>query len=159
MTNKYKKRDKKGKINSNDKVDKNSNCIFCKIARHEIPSYIVYEDKDVLAFLDIKPVSKGHTTIITKKHFTNISDSSEDILKKIIIAVKKVSNALMKVTKAKGFNVCVNNFRAAGQAINHLHFHIIPRYENDGLTIDKQPRSELKNPKEIVSEMKRIMKN
>jgi len=153
-------KDKKGKINSNDKIDKNSNCIFCKIARHEIQSHhIVYEDNDVIAFLDVHPISKGHTVVIPKKHFVNISDVPEEVLCKVMTVVKKISNALMKVTKAKGFNVCVNNFKAAGQIIEHLHFHIIPRYENDGLTIDKQPRKELKNPEKIVSEIKRTMKN
>ena len=134
-------------------------CLFCKIAKHEIQSYVVYEDNDIIAFLDIKPVSKGHTVIIPKEHFTNISDASDEILKKIIVVVKKLSNALMKITHAKGFNVCVNNFKAAGQLVDHLHFHIIPRYENDGLTLDKQPQGELDKDEaeEIVDKIKTIL--
>lgn len=110
-----------------------THCVFCKIIKGEIPSSKVYEDKEVLAFLDIAPVSKGHTLVIPKRHFETIIDTPNELLGKVINAVKKLSPAVMKATGAEGISVAQSNYPAAGQVVPHLHFHIMPRFKEDGL--------------------------
>lgn len=108
-------------------------CIFCKIVEGELPSHKVYEDKDVLAFLDINPTSPGHTLVIPKYHAANFEEVSADDLKKTILIVQKIGQKLKDSLGVESYNVCENNDPAAGQLIPHIHFHIIPRYTNDGL--------------------------
>lgn len=108
-------------------------CIFCKIARREIPSAIVYEDQYALAFLDINPVAYGHALVIPKNHYETISDIPEAKMAELAKAVRRVASAVMKATGAHGLNVMQNNGRAAEQLVPHMHFHIIPRFEDDGL--------------------------
>ena len=110
-----------------------TDCLFCKIANKEIPSEIVYENDDAVAFMDINPTNKGHVLVIPKKHFENILDMPDEILEKVIVAVKKVAKAVKESLNCDGFNIGMNNFPASGQVIMHAHFHIIPRYDNDGL--------------------------
>jgi len=108
-------------------------CVFCKIVSGEIPTNKVYEDKEFLAFLDIKPINKGHTLIIPKKHCKNLLDFPKAEETDLIEFIKKVATAVVKATNADGFNLGMNNGKAAGQVIHHAHFHIIPRFNNDGL--------------------------
>lgn len=110
-----------------------SECVFCKIIAKEIPSYKVYEDESTLAFLDIAPVNPGHTLVISKKHYVNIEEISEEELCKVMKAVKKVGKAVKDGLGAVGYNVVSNNDPIAGQMVPHLHWHVIPRIENDGL--------------------------
>ncbi len=119
-----------------------NDCIFCKLAKNEAPSKKVYEDSDVLAFLDINPASKGHTVVITKKHFENIYDVNENELNKMLGVVKALASRMKNQLKAEGVNVLQNNGRYAGQLVSHIHFHVIPRYENDNIFI-KFPRMQL----------------
>ncbi|MFA5142103.1 MAG: HIT family protein [Candidatus Woesearchaeota archaeon] len=114
---------------------KKDDCIFCKIAKGEIPSAKVYEDKDVIAFLDISPVNKGHTLVLPKHHYETIMETPEFLLHNIMDVIKKVSKVLV-ITKKGGVNVCQNNGKAAGQLVNHVHFHVIPRHEGDGHKFD-----------------------
>lgn len=102
-------------------------CIFCKIVEGEIPSTKVYEDDNVLAFMDINPWEKGHTLVIPKKHFDLITNVPDDILQQIIVVAKKVAVAQVKGLNAIGVNVAQANGKAAGQEVPHVHFHIIPR--------------------------------
>lgn len=108
-------------------------CLFCKIIKKEIPAYIVHEDKDTIAIIDLFPVHPGHVLVIPKKHYTNIFDAPPNTLVSCIKTIKKLSLPIAKATKAHGLNIGQNNEKAAGQAIWHLHFHLIPRYNNDGL--------------------------
>ncbi|MCF7860436.1 HIT family protein [Patescibacteria group bacterium] len=108
-------------------------CIFCQIIADEIPSYKIYEDEKILAFLDIKPVHPGHILVIPKKHAQNIEDVSEEDLTAVILGVKKMGKLIKNNLNYPSYNVIENNDSAAGQEIPHLHFHIIPRLENDGL--------------------------
>lgn len=108
------------------------NCIFCKIIRKEIPAHIIYEDKDSLAFLDIKPHSKGHTVVIPKKHAVTVFDLDEKSLLKLVLNVKKTLGKLRDTLFPDGFNVGWNQNTAAGQVVPHLHIHIFPRYAGDG---------------------------
>ena len=110
-----------------------SDCLFCKITNKTIPSAAVYEDDNVYAFLDINPVNPGHTLIVPKVHTDGLIDADDQVLEKLIVATKKVSKAVMKATDSKGFNIILNNGEVAGQVIHHMHFHIIPRFKDDGL--------------------------
>lgn len=110
-----------------------TDCIFCKVVAGELPSYKVYENDDVYAFLDIHPVNKGHTLVIPKKHARNVFDiSAEDW-----VAVQKVVHMLAgnieKAVGADGINLAMNNREHAGQVVDHAHVHIIPRFKGDGI--------------------------
>ena len=102
-------------------------CIFCKIIKGEIPCTKVYEDKNVLAFLDISPVNKGHTLVVPKKHYENLQQIPENLLCDLMKAVKKVAPATLKPTNAPAFNLIVSNGKEAGQEVPHIHVHIIPQ--------------------------------
>jgi len=110
-------------------------CIFCKIASGEIPSYVIYEDDHVMALLDISPVNYGHTLVIPKKHIVNLEEMSEDELALVVNLVKRIGRAIKLGMKAEGYNVQLNNDPVAGQIIPHIHFHVIPREERDGLRL------------------------
>ncbi len=107
-------------------------CIFCQIVKGEIPSYKVYEDDKVLAFLDIKPVNPGHVLVITKEHYPNIEETPIAELSAVISAVKTIGRLLKDRLAVAGYNVTENNDPVAGQEIPHLHFHVIPRQAGDG---------------------------
>lgn len=109
-----------------------SECIFCKIIKRKIPASIIYEDEDVISFLDIFPVNIGHSLVIPKKHFENIFETPEDILGKMMIASKKIAKAIKEQLKTKGTNIVINNEKAAGQLVFHVHIHVIPRFDGDG---------------------------
>lgn len=105
-------------------------CLFCKIGAGEIPSVKIYESGNVLAFLDISPVEKGHTLVISKRaHTPTILDTPPEILDEVLSVVRKIGAAMMQVGFG-GFNVVQNNYPDAGQSVPHLHFHIIPRVKN-----------------------------
>ncbi len=108
-----------------------TDCIFCKIIKGEMPCYKIYEDEDFLVFLDIMPVNKGHTLVISKQHYETIIDTPDELLEKMINIMKKVTKALKQ--DCDGVNIAQNNFKASGQLVPHIHFHIIPRFESDGL--------------------------
>lgn len=116
------------------------NCIFCKIVAGQIPSAKVYEDEKILAFLDIAPVHDGHVLVIPKRHYANLEAMPEDELCVLIKVVKKIGRGLKEGLQVAGYNVTENNDPVAGQIIGHLHFHIIPRKENDGLHLWPQGR-------------------
>ncbi len=133
-----------------------SDCIFCKIVAGEIPSLKVYEDDDVLAFLDIKPATKGHTLVIPKQHAEDVFEISENALQKVVVAGKKLSIRIRDILKADGIRLSQSNGRVAGQDIMHFHLHIIPRYKNDGL--DVHPATTLHLPQADFEELKEIAK-
>lgn len=110
-----------------------NDCLFCKIVSAEIPSARVYEDEDVVAFLDIKPVNPGHTLVVPKKHSAAFHDADPATLERLIVAMQKIANAVTNATETQGFNIEQNNGEVAGQVVPHLHFHIIPRTKEDGL--------------------------
>ena len=106
-------------------------CLFCKIVAGEIPNYTVYEDENVLAFLDIHPCSKGHTVVVPKKHFSDLAELSvvdwQSISGGLAVVFSKVREAL----SPDGVNLGINNGKAAGQAVPHVHWHLIPRWNGD----------------------------
>jgi len=105
-----------------------NNCVFCAIADGEIPSFKVYEDDLVLAYLDINPFSKGHCLVIPKVHTSGLVDTPDETLAAVIARVKKVAAHLKDALPCDGFTILQNNGEAAGQTVMHLHFHIVPRY-------------------------------
>jgi histidine triad (HIT) family protein len=107
-------------------------CLFCKIANHKISSEIIYEDETALAFLDIFPRSKGHAVIIPKVHVENIIDLSEELIGPVFKSVKIVTEMINKALSPGGFTIGINQGRISGQSINHLHIHVIPRFDGDG---------------------------
>lgn len=108
-------------------------CIFCKIVRGEIPSAKIYENDKVLAFLDISPVNRGHTLIIPKEHYKDFFALPDALAKEVMVALKIVAGAVKEGVAADGINITLSNGEAAGQLINHVHFHIMPRFRDDGL--------------------------
>ena len=110
-----------------------TDCIFCKIVSQEIPSYKVYEDSKFLAFLDINPVNNGHTLVIPKKHYENFLDLPREFMGDYMSICQKICDAIIKGLNADGFNILNSSKRAAGQLVDHVHMHIIPRFKNDGL--------------------------
>ena len=108
------------------------NCLFCKIVRNEIPNYTVYEDDHSLAFLDIHPCVKGHTVVIPKVHSGTLLDLNSEIVKEFFVCVKQVLEKIERTLSPDGFTIGLNHGEAGGQAIPHLHVHILPRWQNDG---------------------------
>lgn len=110
-------------------------CIFCKIANGEIPIEKIYENDNFFSIPDKNQIVDGHSLIISKKHFINILELPSSLGSELLDCIKKTSLKLMQEKKASGFNVVNNNFESAGQIVKHVHFHIIPRKERDGVKI------------------------
>lgn len=108
-----------------------TDCIFCRIIAGQIPCYKVYENKDVLAFLDINPISDGHTIVIPKAHYERVDVCPPEILAEVAKVLGPLAKAVTAAVGAPAFNTLCNNGAPAGQVVKHLHFHIIPRREND----------------------------
>lgn len=107
-------------------------CLFCKILQKEIPHYTVFEDEHTLAFLDIFPCVKGHTVVIPKVHAETLLDLNGELTKEFFLGVKRAMERVEAVLSPDGFNVGFNHGVAGGQAVPHLHVHILPRWGNDG---------------------------
>jgi histidine triad (HIT) family protein len=112
-----------------------NNCIFCKIIGNEIPSNILFEDKDFRVILDIGPATKGHAILIPKKHFKNLYEMDDETASKVFIVVKKVAKALKEELNCDGLNLLQNNGSIAGQTVFHFHLHLIPRFKEDGVKL------------------------
>lgn len=129
-------------------------CIFCKIVAGEIPSYKLYEDDRILAFLDIAPVHKGHILVIPKKHYANLEEISPEDLSFLILVVKQLGLLLKKRLGYEGYNVSENNDPVAGQEVAHLHFHLIPRIAGDGLLPWKKEEYAPGEAEEVLAKLK-----
>ncbi len=128
-------------------------CIFCKIINGSIPSKKVYEDKDVLAILDISQATKGHTLVIPKKHYENILDiDSKDYLA-VMDKVRELSKKIVTNLGAEGANILNNCNEVAGQSVMHFHVHIIPRYKKDDLMLEFIDHSKDSNLDETLKEI------
>lgn len=110
-----------------------NNNIFAKILRGEIPSSRVYENDDVVAFMDVMPQGTGHTLVIPKEPSRNLLDAKPEVLANLIQAVQKIAQAVKKAFNADGVTVMQFNEPASGQTVYHLHFHVIPRFEGVAL--------------------------
>jgi histidine triad (HIT) family protein len=116
--------------------------IFTRILKGEVPSHKVYEDEHVFAFLDIGPLSRGHTLVIPKEEKVTLDQLSDDAAAALGRALPRICRAVLKATGASAFNILQNNGPLAHQAVPHVHFHIIPRYDQAdaaGLSIEWEP--------------------
>lgn len=107
------------------------NCIFCNIINKQETAEVLFENDNIISFLDIRPVNYGHTLVIPKIHYENFLSVSYDDLSRLIEATQILCNALVKSLEPDGFNIVANNGTAAGQSVFHFHFHIIPRFNTD----------------------------
>lgn len=109
-----------------------TDCIFCKIINGEIPSYKVYEDEVVYAFLDLSQVTKGHTLVVPKQHVNDIFEYDEELAAAVFSRIPKIARALEKAfPDAQGLNIINNNKELAYQSVFHSHIHLIPRYSKE----------------------------
>jgi histidine triad (HIT) family protein len=109
-----------------------TDCIFCQIVAGEIPSRTVYEDDDVLGFLDANPLARGHTLVIPKAHHEHLEDMPGDLAASVYAALQDLVPAVQDAVDAPASNVAFNNGEASGQEVPHVHGHVVPRFENDG---------------------------
>jgi len=108
-------------------------CLFCKIATGKIPSYLIYEDEDVSAFLDESPLTLGHTVVIPKSHVSTIIDLPDNLIGPVFTGVKISTKILSESIGAENFTIGINHGRMLGHPdIDHMHVHVIPRFEGDG---------------------------
>lgn len=110
-------------------------CPFCNIANNNIPSFKLFEDDLVIAFLDINPVSNGHILVISKKHFENIFETPEEVLNRINQVCKKMAMLCKEKLKATGVNIINASGKDAQQSVFHIHFHVIPRFKDDDINL------------------------
>jgi len=106
-------------------------CSFCKIVSGENSASVVYEDSNVLAFMDLHPANVGHTLVVPKEHWETLYDIPEEVLSELFAVVKRISVAVKKAVGAEGISILQFNGRAAGQSVMHLHVHVIPRFRGD----------------------------
>lgn len=108
-------------------------CVFCKIASGQLPSAKVLETACALAFLDIQPLADGHILLVPKEHYPTVTDIPPQLLGEVAAELPRLGQALLDALDAPALTVAVNNGREAGQIVPHLHFHLIPRRESDGV--------------------------
>ncbi len=135
-----------------------SDCVFCKIAANEIPAVKVYENSEFLAFLDIRPVRPGHTLVISKAHYDRFDSAPPEAAGKLWQVVQKVATAVVRATHAQGYNATINNGRAAGQVVDHVHMHVIPRAAKDGLSLWAQGEYQGGEDEQVAQAIRQALK-
>ncbi len=108
-------------------------CVFCKIAAHQLPAEILYETENVVAILDINPIHYGHALVIPKTHCTDFLHVREVDLHDVLHVTQIVARAMVESLELEGFNIFSNNGKAAGQSVFHFHMHVTPRYPDDDI--------------------------
>lgn len=107
------------------------NCVFCDIINKKSQAEILFEDKEVISILDINPMNYGHALVFPKAHYEDFLSLPNEYIQHLFSTAQIISNGIMDALKPDGFNVILNNGRAAGQSVFHFHLHIIPRYFSD----------------------------
>ena len=131
-----------------------ANCIFCKIVAGQVPCTKLYEDEDVLAFLDINPVTYGHTLVISKEHYSTFLSTPKAIMNKVMNVAQRIGQVQIEQLGAKGVNILINSYEAAGQVVSHFHVHVIPRYTaKDGFRLEFKELKDVNLPK-VAEEIK-----
>ena len=110
-------------------------CVFCSIVRGEAESATLFEDDSTLAFLDLRQSNEGHVLVVPKRHFEQIYDLEEEIASALAKTVRKVARAVRRVYEPEGLSIWQSNGAAAFQEVPHVHWHLLPRYTNDGLLV------------------------
>ncbi len=130
-------------------------CIFCKIINKEIDSFEIYEDDIVKVFLDENPKSNGHLLVVPKKHYENIFDTPKKVLAKINEVCKEMAQLCKQKLDCDGVNIVNASGKEAQQSVFHLHYHVVPRYENDNIDLWFHGQSEdIKEIKEVYNKLK-----
>jgi histidine triad (HIT) family protein len=117
-----------------------SDCIFCEIIARRAPAYFVYEDAEIVAFLDRYPISDGHTLVLPRTHYERFDDLPVETLRSMYGAVQRLNRRIRERMQTEGAHISVNDGRAAHQLVPHIHVHIIPRKENDDATFTARKR-------------------
>lgn len=131
---------------------KRDDCIFCKIAKGEIPSYTIYEDESFKVFLDVSPATKGHMLIISKDHYENILELPDEVSGNIMKLAKKMVGLMQDTLGCDGINLVQNNGKAAGQTVFHFHLHLIPRYaDGESMVTWKPGNADTKQLEELAN--------
>lgn len=136
-------------------------CIFCKIINGEIPSTKIYEDDDVVAFLDISQTTAGHALVVPKNHYDNFLSTPQEIMHKVMDVAQRIGQADMLALGAKGVNILTNVNKEAGQSVYHFHVHVIPRYISDEgfqITMKPNPRVDELSLPVLASEIRKELK-
>ncbi len=136
-----------------------SDCIFCKIARGEIPSHKLYDDAHSFSFLDIKPLARGHALVIPKNHFAKLEDMAPEQAGNLMRAVRSVAPAICAAVNAPASTIAINNGKEGGQEVPHVHVHIVPRWEGDNFgPIHRLFRSQKPVPTEDLAKLAEQMR-
>ncbi|MBN1437789.1 MAG: HIT family protein [Anaerolineales bacterium] len=115
-------------------------CIFCRIIRRDTPASVVFEDEEILAFMDIQPVNPGHVLVIPKRHWASLSDIAPEAFARVSAVSQKVAAALRRSgIRCEAVNLILADGEAAGQEVFHLHMHVIPRFAGDGFGFQFNP--------------------
>jgi len=130
-------------------------CLFCKMVNKEMAADLVYENDEAVGILDIHPVAPGHTMILPKVHAENILDLPKDKIEAVFVAVQEMTDKLKDLFHPDGFTIGINHGKVSGQAVDHLHIHIIPRFNGDG---GKSIHSVVDNSPESLADIKEKFK-
>ena len=135
---------------------RDENCIFCRIAAGEIPSKTIYEDERFRVILDLGPATKGHALILPREHAENLYDLPRESASEVMVLAQKMAATLVEKLRCDGLNLVQNNGEAAGQTVRHFHLHLIPRYIDDGQSINWKPgkptQEELEAIRKLIAE-------
>ena len=149
------------KYNKNKGVlQRMKDCIFCKISKGEIPSYVIYEDSFFKVILDRFPAAKGHCLIIPKSHYRDVFDIPEDLLEKVYPLAKKMAFALKEALGVESVNILQNNGEMAGQTVMHFHLHLIPRKEKDEVLLNQSAQTDttLEELEAVAKKLQAVLK-
>ena len=127
-----------------------TDCVFCKIVKNEWPASCVYNDNEIMAFMDIKPLTLGHILVVPTIHYTNIHDFPSEKIGDLFRIVKKIADSIKLSLKADGIRIIQNNGKIAGQVIFHFHVHVIPKYDHSNSLISSIA---IKNNRETLDEI------
>jgi len=134
-----------------------SNCIFCRIVRGEAPCAKVFEDQQTLVFMDIFPVTDGHTLVITKEHFENVFETSEEALAAVAVTSHRVAAAIRSELQPDGLMVFQLNGIAAGQSVFHYHMHLLPRADGEPLALHTRVPGKPEHLAELAARLQRVL--
>jgi histidine triad (HIT) family protein len=131
-------------------------CVFCSIVKGEAPADLVYEDEDVIAFMDIHPATRGHVLIAPRRHAIDLSDVPIKDARAVMDAAINVAGMLTEALRPEGVNLFVSSGRAAWQTVFHFHLHVLPRFAGDSLVPPWSPDQPRGDPKELAAIAARI---
>jgi histidine triad (HIT) family protein len=133
------------------------NCIFCAIARGEAPAFKVFEDAHTIAFLDIFPVTDGHTLIVTKEHFPTLFEATSEAMAGVMATAQRVAQALRETLRPDGLMVFQLNGAAAGQTVFHYHMHLMPRADGEPLALHTRVPGKPERLQELAAALRQVV--